>query len=170
MMMNRVRQRLLARVATALVRRRRQILLIGGLALVGLVGSAFYNALSAPSMSESAATTYIPTVPGEPRSTAAFIRARQTYDAKLAWSSLNDALVRELGRRGQTVEDEQRRMDGLRQSGSRIDSAHYVGGYSIPNGRSIHFYVIQSSGGRAGTDHQPFVFTLDSAGKIESIQ
>ena len=162
-------RRLIARLGAGFVRQRRRIIGGSALALILVFGTAIYNALNARPQ-DTVVADFVPTVAGEPRATASFLRAQQTYDANLVWSSLNENLVRDLQQRGQSVEGEQRRLDSLRQAGSKIDSTKYIGGYSTPNGRSIHFYVVQRSGGRGSVEHEPFVFTLDSSGKIERVQ
>lgn len=169
MIITRLLERLTVRLSAGFIRRRRRYLGIGAFAFAALFGTALYNAVTAPSPRSSVGDDYIPTVAGEPRSTAAFMRAQQTYDANLAWSSLSEEMVRQFRQRGRSVEQEQSRLDELRQAGSKIDAAYYIGGYSIPNGRSIHFYVVQRSGGR-GVEYEPFVFRLDTAGKIERVQ
>lgn len=169
MVLSRLLRRLIARLGTAFMKRRRRIFGVSALAFILVFGIAIYNAMTARPQ-ETPAADFVPTVSGEPTATASFLRAQQTYDASLLWTSLNENLVRELQQRGQSVEGEQLRLDRLRQAGSKMDSAKYIGGYSIPNGRSIHFYVVQRSGGRGGVEYEPFVFTLDSSGKIERVQ
>ena len=163
MVLGRLLQRLLARLSAAFMKRRRRIFGVSGIAFVLLFGTAIFNAMNARPQDLQAAD-YVPTVAGEPRATASFLRGQQMYDANLMWSLLNEDLARSLRQQGRSVEEEQRRLDSL------IDSAQYIGGYSIPNGHSIHFYVVQRSGGRTGVEYEPFVFTLDSSGKIERVQ
>ncbi|OGG46189.1 MAG: hypothetical protein A3F84_13520 [Candidatus Handelsmanbacteria bacterium RIFCSPLOWO2_12_FULL_64_10] len=169
MVLGRLLQRLLARLSAAFMKRRRRIFGVSGIAFVLLFGTAIFNAMNARPQDLQAAD-YVPTVAGEPRATASFLRGQQMYDANLMWSLLNEDLARSLRQQGRSVEEEQRRLDSLRQAGTKIDSAQYIGGYSIPNGHSIHFYVVQRSGGRTGVEYEPFVFTLDSSGKIERVQ
>jgi hypothetical protein len=131
----------------------------------------------------------------EPPATANFLRGQQTFDAHLIWESYSDRVVQALEDRGATVDDTQRQLDRLRQSGSPIQHVEYVGGHPLPTG-SMEFYVVTRSGPcstgggsqvlapRSGprliADQQqtcqgapvyvPYVFTLDDKGKIDRVE
>ena len=168
----RVLRRAVFRLARGAVRRR-------GLLAVAFIGVAAFLALSTfnvisfstptssgRSSNEGVAYQAADTEPG---STAAYIRGLQTGDARLVWEAYSERAARDLQRRGVSVDETQRQLDQSRQNGNVIQGVNYVGAYPIPNG-SMHFYVI-SRGGRTRGDvaYVPYVFTLDSTGKIERI-
>jgi hypothetical protein len=66
----------------------------------------------------------------------------------------------------------QRQLDTARERGTRLDQINYVGGYPLPDGTSLQFYVVASHGpsARAEAEHVTYIFTLDRAGKISKVQ
>ena len=105
----------------------------------------------------------------EPNAISSYIRGLQTGDARLVWDAYSDRAARDLQQRGVNIDATQRQLDQSRQNGNIIQQVQYVGNYPIPNG-SMHFYVIARAGrSRGDVAYVPYVFTLDSAGKIERI-
>jgi hypothetical protein len=175
----RVLHRATLRLARGVVQHRGRLLIIFAL-IAGVIAVSSFNLfpVSGPSLSgqsvrgrggEDVATTTYQGTDSEPPSTASYIRGLQTGDARLVWNAYSDRAARDLQRRGVTPDETQKQLDQSRQNGSAIQGVQYVGAHPIPNG-SMHFYVI-SRGGRTRGDvaYVPYVFTLDSAGKIERI-
>ena len=168
----RVLRRGLVRLARGAVQRR-GLLAVAFVLLAGGIAVSTFNLASLPfSGSRAGPSTdgvaYQPS-DSEPNATAAYIRGLQVGDARLVWDAYSERAARDLQRRGVNVDATQRQLDESRQSGSQIQQVQYVGAYPIPNG-SMHFYVIARAGrSRGDVAYVPYVFTLDSAGKIERI-
>ncbi|MSQ23663.1 MAG: hypothetical protein EXR58_03795 [Chloroflexi bacterium] len=165
--------RILRRVLLRLVRlsiRRRRVLLVGTLAVVGLViagtfglGSRFGLALPNPG-------DLRPRADGEPSATAQYLKGQEVYDAHMVWDSYSERVLREAQQRGLSLDDTQRQLDRARQVGTKIEQIDYIGGYPIPNG-SMHFYVVfRSDPSRREAVPVPYVFTLDGSGKIDAVE
>ena len=165
----RVLRRIGIRAGRAVARRGR---LIGVVFLAGAICIAA-NALGLGppvfEISVQSAAAPRPTPDPEPPATATYLRGQQTYDAELVWEAYSERALRDLQRRGATIEDLQRQLDRARDSGTRIEQARYVGGSLIPDG-SLHFYVVtRSVRARNEISYVPYIFTLDSRGKIDQV-
>ncbi len=171
----RVARRIAVRMATRAGRHARltAILLV---ALAGIIAASALN-LSLPGItrdSQGPSVAYHATSQDEPAATAAYLRGQQSYDAKLIWDSYSDRVIRDLERRGNSLDDTQRQLDRAKELGRRIEQAQYIGGYPIPNG-SMHFYVVMQTSPRSATTrgdvaYVPYTFTLDASGKIERVE
>ena len=154
------------------------------LVALGVVGSLLFNNLNlqlpspnlgsgssgSSSSDNSAASGTYQRSSGEPEATYNYIRGQQIYDAKLIWNAYSDRAVQSLQSQGATVDVLQRQLDRSKQQGAQIQKAQYVGSYPIPNG-SMHFYVITRTGRTRGdVTYVPYVFTLDSGGKIDNVE
>jgi hypothetical protein len=172
----RVARRILVRTAANIARHARLTILLF-VALAGIIAASALNvSLPAASTSTSSAGgTYRATSQDEPSATAEYLRGQQSYDAKLIWDAYSDRVIRDLERRGNSLEDTQRQLDRAKEVGRRIEQAQYIGGYPIPNG-SMHMYIVLQAPARAAGSERgdvayvPYVFTLDSQGKIERVE
>jgi hypothetical protein len=172
----RVARRILVRTAANIARHARLTILLF-VALAGIIAASALNvSLPAAGTSPSGAGgTYRATSQDEPSATAEYLRGQQSYDAKLIWESYSDRVIRDLERRGNSLEDTQRQLDRAKEVGRRIEQAQYIGGHPIPNG-SMHMYVVLQAPARAAGSERgdvayvPYVFTLDSQGKIERVE
>ena len=176
-MVGRILRRTVFRLARGAIRRRGLI----GVAFVlvaGVIAVSAFNLVSVPlsasrgranESSTGSGVTY-QAAESEPNATAAYIRGQQIGDARLVWDAYSDRAKQNLQRRGVNFEETQRQLDQWRQNGNLIQGVNYVGVYPIPNG-SMHFYVLARGAGRTRGDvaYVPYVFTLDTAGKIERI-
>jgi hypothetical protein len=109
---------------------------------------------------------------GAPTATENYLKGNQSYNAELMWTSLSEEALDRFRSRGGTVQDMQRQLDTARERGSRLDQINYVGGYPLPDGSSLQFYVVASRGPSARTEAEyvTYIFTLDRAGKISKVQ
>ncbi len=168
--------RVLRRATFRLVRgavQRRRLIGLGLVLLVGATAATAFNLVSGPqSPSRARSTDDTPRYQAsdnEPNATSAYLRGMQNGDARLVWTAYSDRAARDLQRRGLNVDETQRQLDQSLQNGSVIQQVQYVGAHPIPNG-SMHFYVIARAGRTRGdVAYVPYVFTLDSQGKIERI-
>lgn len=169
-LLRRVTRRLVVRLVGAAGRRRRTFALLTTVG-VGLVVASALNVLPSFLLGSPAPSgQFHQALEGEPPATANYIRGLQTNDVRLVWDSLSEQVTREMQRRG-GVDDLQRQLDRSQELGVRIDQIRYVGGSPIPNGRSLHFYVVGRTGRTRGdVAYVPYVFTLDPQGKIERVE
>ena len=168
----RVFRHVLVRLAHGVYRRR-------GLIVVGAVALALYLLLPALNVSPDlmsmspiggqSASTYVAS-DGEPDATVSYIRGQKEYDARLVWDAYSERFRRDFQQRGGGIDDLQRRLERSKQLGTRIEQAHYVGSYPIPNGKMAFYVVAQSSGARGGVAYVPYTFTLDATGKIDKVE
>jgi hypothetical protein len=169
----RVLRRAVFRLARGAVRRR-GLLAATFVIVAGVIAISTFNLVSIPILSSRAHSggdtgPAYQAMDTEPNATASYIRGLQVGDAHLVWDAYSDRAARDLQRRGVNVDETQRQLDQSRQNGNLIQQVQYVGAYPIPNG-SMHFYVIARAGrSRGDVAYVPYVFTLDSAGKIERI-
>jgi hypothetical protein len=126
-----------------------------------------------------AAPLYVARIPGvaslrtqtAPTATEDYLRGNRDYNADLVWNSLDADAQRRLSSQGGSRDDLQQQMDAAKQHGVQIAEMSYIGGKSLPDGTSMQFYLVgvrQQSG--ANVDYQPYMFTVDSDGKIAKIQ
>ena len=171
-MFRRIVRRLVARFAPLRMTRRRGIGL-GAivLALIIAVGTLNLGSLPGLQMPSLGGGQGRPQREGEPNATAMYFKGQEAYDAKLVWDSYSDRLIREAQRRGITIDDTQRQFDRAKQVGNSIRQADYIGGYPISNGNSMHFYIVfRADPNQREPIPVPYVFTLDSGGKIDYIE
>ncbi|MFN8521512.1 MAG: hypothetical protein U0821_00210 [Chloroflexota bacterium] len=109
---------------------------------------------------------------GAPAATESYIRGHVNGDAELVWAALGDEALNRYRSRGVSAQSLQSQFDQAKQAGAKFESATYVGGESLPDGTSMHFYVavIRSGQTRGEADYIPYVFTLDRGGKINQVQ
>jgi hypothetical protein len=106
-----------------------------------------------------------------PTSTEDYLKGNRDYNADLVWNSLNSDAQARISSQGGSRDGLQQQMDAAKQRGVQIAEMSYVGGKSLPDGTSMQFYLVgvrQQSG--ANIDYQPYMFTLDSSGKIAKVQ
>jgi hypothetical protein len=60
-------------------------------------------------------------------------------------------------------------LDQANRSGARLVRATYIGGHSLDDGSSVHFYAVARTQASGPDATVPYVFTLDSDGKIDRI-
>ncbi|HZT06668.1 MAG TPA: hypothetical protein VFC51_06530 [Chloroflexota bacterium] len=166
--------RVLRRIAARTVRgsaRRGRIIALALFVIAGIIALSSFDlwpslSLSVPSTGSSSA----PVAQNEPSSTAAYLRGQQTYDAKLVWQAYSDRVIQDLQQRGVSQDETQRQLDRVREIGSRIDRVQYIGGYPIPSG-SMQFYVVaRTNPSSSDATYIPYVFTLDTKGKIDRVE
>ncbi len=138
---------------------------VGILGFQGLQQSGGLN-LSLPSPSLPFLTT------GAPPATDNYLKGTETYNAEMVWSALSDEAVERYRSRGGNVQGMQSQMEQAKQAGAQLEQITYVGGQSMPDGTSMHFYVVLARGpqSRDEAEYVPYVFTLDRAGKISRVQ
>lgn len=169
----RVVRRLVLRVLRLGIRRRRG-LLTGALAVSTLLVASALNLVPLPRLGPPSggggSADGRPHAEGEPTATAMYLKGQESYNAQLVWDAYSERAIREAQRRGLSVDDTQRQLDRARQAGTRIEQINYVGGYPISNG-SMHFYIVfRSDTNRREATPVPYVFTLDTSGKIDYVE
>lgn len=121
----------------------------------------------------------LPSVPGlgglrtqsAPPSTEDYLRGNRDYNATLVWNSLDSDAQTRLTGGGGSVGDLQQQMDAAKSKGVTLAEASYIGGKSLPDGTSMQFYLVGiKQQAQADIDYQPYMFTLDSSGKIAKVQ
>lgn len=166
-----VLRRLVFRLARGAVQRRRRLAVVFGL-VAGAIALSSFNLIPTPGSMTGRGGENVISYQGadnEPNATAGYIRGLQTADARLVWQAYSERAARDLQRRGVNFDETQRQLEQSRQNGNIIQGVQYVGAHPIPNG-SMHFYVIARAGRERGNvAYVPYVFTLDSQGKIERI-
>ncbi len=176
-MYGRVLRRAVFRVVRGAIQRRRLVLAAFVIAAGAIVVTTF-NLVSLPGAptrsrapSDSAAAYQGSGGESEPTATASYIRGQQVGDARMVWDAYSDRVKRTLQSRGGGLEATQRQLEESRQNGGEIRQVRYVGTTPIPNGRSMHFYVLERVGQTRGdVAYIPYVFTLDPQGKIDRIE
>jgi hypothetical protein len=149
--------------------RRRGLILATFVLIAGALAVTSFGGVQLPTgfISEPSLAGYEGGAPDEPEATATFIKGNQIYDANLVWAAYSDPVKRALQRNGSSVAETQRQLDQMKRVGTKIESAQYIGGYVIPNGKMAFYAVINSS--RGAVDYTSYVFRLDSSGKILEI-
>jgi hypothetical protein len=165
--------RVLRRAALRLVRlglRRRRIIFLGVTALIALSVAGLFGAGSRIGLTLPSTPSFGQRAEGEPEYTARYLKGQEIYDAKMVWDSYSDRVLREAQLRGLSLEDTQKQLDRARQTGTKIEQVSYIGGYPISNGSMQFYLVFRSDPGRREAVPVPYVFTLDSSGKIDSVE
>ena len=106
----------------------------------------------------------------EPAATSSYIRGQQDYDAQLVWNAYSDRLQQAYEQRGAGIDEVQRQLEASKRRGPRIEQAHYVGSFAIPNGQMAFYVVAQSTGARGTLAYVSYTFTLDASGKIDKVE
>ncbi len=160
-------------VRPALIRAIRHLILHPA-ALVGwLVGVVLIVALIV------AVPLVLPSIPGvanlrgasAPTSTEDYLRGNRDYNADLVWNSLNNDAQTRLSAGGGSLDDLRLQMDTAKQKGVKLEESAYIGGKSLPDGRSMQFYLVGiRQPARSDIDYQSYMFTLDNNGKIAKVQ
>lgn len=172
--------RVLRRAVFRLVRgaiHRRALMAAAFVIAAGAIVVSTFNLVSLPfapsrSRAPSEAAAYQgAATENEPTATASYIRGQQVGDARMVWDAYSERVKRTLQSRGGGLEATQRQLEESRQNGGEIRQVRYVGTTPIPNGRSMHFYVLERVGqNRGDVAYIPYVFTLDPQGKIDRIE
>ncbi len=106
-----------------------------------------------------------------PQATEEFMRGNQEYNADLIWQSLSDQARNRLESQGGSVDAFKTQMDSAKQRGVRLQDVSYIGEKSLPDGTSMVFYLVgYKQGDNANVEFVPYLFTLDSSGKIIKVQ
>jgi hypothetical protein len=123
-------------------------------------------ALSLPSASFKTASN------GAPNATENYMKGTETFNAELVWNALSDEAQGRYRTRGGSMQALQSQMDQAKQAGAQLEQVTYIGGQAFPDGTSMHFYTVLTRGpqSRADAEPVPYVFTLDSSGKIVRVQ
>jgi hypothetical protein len=168
---SRVLGRLFLRLVRGAIQRRRRLAVFFGL-VAGAIALSSFNLIPTAGSPTGRGPENVISYQGtenEPNATAGYIRGLQTADARLVWQAYSERAARDLQRRGVNFEETQRQLEQSQQNGNVIQGVQYVGAHLIPNG-SMHFYVISRAGrSRGDVAYVPYVFTLNSQGKIERI-
>ena len=108
----------------------------------------------------------------EPSATESYMRGTTAFDAKLVWEALSPEAQSRYASRGGDLQTLQAQMDQAKQAGAQLDQVTYIGGQALPDGTSLHFYTVLTRGpqARSEPEYVPYVFTLDTSGKITRVQ
>lgn len=166
-MLGRILRRLVRRSIRAVAGRR--VLALGVVVVVllaagGLMARSLIGATSLPDFG-------VPGPGGEPAATAAYFQGYAEYDARRIWDTISADELDAFSKRVGGLEGLQRQLDFTRQQGVKLEQAWYVGGRSLPDGTSYHFYLVraQSPLTPGEVEYVPYTFVLDRAGKISRI-
>ena len=147
-----------------------------GLVVLALAAAAALTWQGAQS-AEPGLSLGIPNLPlratgGAPGATESYLKGNSTYNAELMWSALSEEAVARYRSRGGTLQSLQQQMEQAKQAGVALEQINYVGGQSLDDGTSMHFYVVLTRGprSRGEAEYVPYTFTLDRAGKIARVQ
>jgi hypothetical protein len=107
-----------------------------------------------------------------PSSTESYLKGNQEFNAELMWTALAPEAQERFRSRGATSQELQQQMDAAREQGTKLEDFSYIGGQRLPDGTSMHFYLVLTKGpqSRADSTYIPYVFTLDRGGKIARVQ
>jgi hypothetical protein len=107
-----------------------------------------------------------------PSSTESYLKGNQEFNADLMWTALAPEAQERFRSRGATTQELQQQMDAAREQGTKLEDFSYIGGQRLPDGTSMHFYLVLTKGpqSRADPTYIPYVFTLDRGGKIARVQ
>ncbi|MFN0070195.1 MAG: hypothetical protein ACKVVP_01735 [Chloroflexota bacterium] len=150
------------------------VLLLGGAGLGYLVlSSGTMNPLGTANRStESGAPMSAGVTHQAPSSTENYLKGNQSFNAELMWSALGAESQERFRSRGATTQELQQQMDAARDQGTKLDDFSYIGGQQLPDGTSMHFYLVLTRGPQSRNDptYIPYIFTLDRGGKIARVQ
>jgi hypothetical protein len=107
-----------------------------------------------------------------PNATESYLKGNQSFNADLMWQALSAEAQERFRARGATTQDLQQQMDVARDQGTKLEDFSYIGGQNLPDGTSMHFYLVLTRGPQSRNDptYIPYVFTLDRTGKIARVQ
>ncbi len=165
-MIRAILRRLLKRVIIFSIQRRGIALGMATVLVVGGVAGGFLM------FSTGQARLAVPTLGGPPSAPEMYLKGTQNYDASLVWSAFSQEAQERFRSRGGSELDLQRQLDAARQQGSHLERFFYIGGQTLPDGRSMQFYLVVNRGNltRGEAEYVPYVFTLDKDGKILKVQ
>jgi hypothetical protein len=141
------------------------LVVAGGISAAIMSGGGLVSGFAGPSLS-------LPVGQHAPDATENFLKGQQTANADLVWNSFSDDVLSRMRAQGATKSDYQRRLEAGLQSGAKLEQLNYIGGQSLPDGTSMHFYVVaQRSGPNRGdaVDYVPYTFILNRVGKIDKV-
>ncbi|MCC7107358.1 MAG: hypothetical protein IT307_19655 [Chloroflexi bacterium] len=141
------------------------LVVAGGVSAAIMSGGSLAGGFSGPSLS-------FPVGQHAPEATESFLKGQQTANADLVWSSFSDDVLSRMRAQGATKVDYQRRLEAGLQSGAKLEQLSYVGGQSLPDGTSMHFYVVAQRSGQSrgdAVDYVPYTFILNRVGKIDKV-
>lgn len=100
------------------------------------------------------------------------MRGNQDYNAELVWESLADEARGAIaGGVDSAPTALQAQMQAARQRGYRLEDVSYVGGRNLPDGTSMQFYLVgYRASSQADVEYVPYLFTLNTSGKIVKVQ
>jgi hypothetical protein len=109
---------------------------------------------------------------GAPSATENYLRGTEAYNAEMVWTALSDEAQLRYRTRGGNLQSLQAQMEQAKQAGAQLSGITYIGGQSLPDGSSMHFYLVstRSPQTRGEAEFVPYVFTLDKSGKIAQVQ
>src|SRR5215212_2755987 len=169
--MGRVIGRIFRRIARAIVLR--PLVSIGLLVILILGGAAGgywwlssgrMNPLETSSRSnENGAPMSAGVTHDAPTSTQNYLKGNQEFNAELMWTALAPEAQERFRARGATTQELQQQMDVARDQGTRLEDFSYIGGQRLPDGTSMHFYLVLTRGPKSQADpaYIPYVLTLD---------
>ena len=165
--------RILHRVIRGLVVRpiRGVIVLVAVLAAAALLAAQGLPG-GMPSLAEGMPSMPFRTAGSAPSATENYLKGTETYNAEMIWSSLGEEAQARYRSRGGGLQSLQQQMEQARQAGAQLGEITYVGGQPLPDGTSMHFYLVLARvpQSRGEPEYVPYVFTLDRAGKIARVQ
>jgi hypothetical protein len=100
-----------------------------------------------------------------------FFKGTQTYDANLVWEAYNDTSRKRLEEAGGT-QAVQNQLNMARDRGEKLEDFTLVGKKDLPDGSSMHFYLVTASYAQyqGQVAYIPYVLTVDQNGKIARVQ
>lgn len=108
---------------------------------------------------------------GEPAATESFLRGTREANADLVWRSLSPAAQAQMQERSITPQQRQQELEAQRALGFSMEEVSYIGGRALPDGTSLHFYLVALRPSRTTpVRYVPYTFTVDAGGKIVKIQ
>jgi hypothetical protein len=105
-----------------------------------------------------------------PAATEDYLHGNRDYDGTLMWNSLSSDAQQRLAQAGSSADDLQRQMQAAKDRGLRLEEFSYIGGKALPDGTSVQFYLVGFRDQQNPIDYQPYMFTLDTSGKITKVQ
>lgn len=170
--MGRIIRRALVRVVRVLVLRPAAAAGIGALLVAGVAALVLVPALLASGGGTPRLGISLPRPSqGEPSATEGFLKGNRDFNAEMVWQSFSDEARQQLGSAGGSPQAIQQQMDLARQRGRKIEEFSYIGSKELPNGSTMAFYVVGvRQQPNADVEFVPYLFTLDSGGKIAKVQ
>jgi hypothetical protein len=98
-----------------------------------------------------------------------YVQGQIKGDATMMWAAMSDDLRQSFAERGGSVQQLQQSIDQAKQAGRIFRRAEYVFGKRLSDGRAIYVYILTGVSPSGETREIPYLFTVNTAGKIESI-